>query len=164
MANIYRQCTESPLGKITVEGNERAIYSIRFTNENEDTAGFEHPNELTNTCCLQLHEYFAGKRKRFGIPIQLKGTEFQYHVWDALKDIAFGETCSYMELAKKIGKPDAVRAVGTANGDNPIAVIVPCHRVVGSDGKLTGYAGGLWRKHWLLEHEQKVLGKLLSLF
>jgi AraC family transcriptional regulator of adaptative response/methylated-DNA-[protein]-cysteine methyltransferase len=103
----------------------------------------------------ELNEYFAGERETFTIPLRAAGTEFQQHVWRVLTGIPYGTTRSYGEQAKLLGQPSAVRAVARANGDNPIAIIVPCHRVVGADGKLTGYGGGLWRKRWLLDHELK---------
>ena len=107
------------------------------------------------TVLLQLMEYFEGKRKGFDLPLVLPGTEFQIKVWDQLLTIPFGSTRSYAEQAVAIGNPKAVRAVARANGDNRLAIIIPCHRVIGSDGKLTGYGGGLWRKEWLLAHEKE---------
>jgi O-6-methylguanine DNA methyltransferase len=104
---------------------------------------------------IELGEYFAGTRKSFTVPVVMTGTVFQKQVWNELLNIPFGETRSYMEQASAIGKPGAIRAVARANGSNPVSVIIPCHRVIGSDGKLTGYGGGLWRKRWLLEHERK---------
>jgi methylated-DNA-[protein]-cysteine S-methyltransferase len=101
----------------------------------------------------QLQEYFAGKRRKFDLPLDMQGTEFQKRVWRELREIPFGETWSYGQLAKRIDNPNASRAVGLANGRNPIAVIVPCHRVIGADGSLTGFGGGLERKEWLLSHE-----------
>jgi methylated-DNA-[protein]-cysteine S-methyltransferase len=101
----------------------------------------------------QLEQYFAGNRRDFDLPLRLNGTEFQQRVWHALTEIPYGETWSYGELAKRIGNPNASRAVGLANGRNPISILVPCHRVIGADGSLTGYGGGLPRKQWLLAHE-----------
>ncbi len=105
----------------------------------------------------QLSEYFAGKRTVFELDLALRGTTFQLDVWNALRDIPYGDTISYAELARRIGKPNAVRAVGTANGANPIPVIIPCHRVIGSNGTLTGYGGGIERKQWLLALEGRRL-------
>lgn len=105
----------------------------------------------------ELEEYFAGTRRTFAVPLAPKGTPFQQAVWHALLDIPYGDTVSYGELAARIGRPGAVRAVGAANGANPIPVIIPCHRVIGSDGKLTGYGGGIERKQWLLAHEGRRL-------
>jgi len=101
----------------------------------------------------QLGEYFSGKRREFDLPLRMQGTDFQQRVWRRLTEIRYGETCSYGELAKRIGSPSASRAVGLANGRNPISIVVPCHRVIGADGSLTGYGGGLERKRWLLAHE-----------
>ena len=102
---------------------------------------------------LQLSEYFEGKRKEFSFKLNPKGTDFQQKVWQELLKIPFGKTTSYLELSKQLGDVKAIRAVAAANGKNPLWIVVPCHRVIGSDGSLTGYAGGLWRKKWLLEHE-----------
>jgi AraC family transcriptional regulator of adaptative response/methylated-DNA-[protein]-cysteine methyltransferase len=101
----------------------------------------------------ELDEYFRGVRKRFEVPLRMIGSDFQVHAWEALREIPFGETRSYRQQAEAVGRPTAVRAIGRANGENRIAIVVPCHRVVGADGSLTGYGGGLWRKKWLLEHE-----------
>jgi methylated-DNA-[protein]-cysteine S-methyltransferase len=109
----------------------------------------------------QLSAYFAGALERFDLPLAAEGTPFQLHVWEALRAIDYGETISYRELAERIGDPRAVRAVGLANGRNPLAIVVPCHRVIGADGSLVGYGGGLERKRWLLEHEAVVTGRRL---
>ena len=101
----------------------------------------------------ELNDYFQGKRTHFDFKLNPKGTEFQQKVWQALLEIPYGKTCSYMDLSKKLGDVKAIRAVASANGKNPLWIVVPCHRVIGTDGSLTGYAGGLWRKKWLLEHE-----------
>ena len=119
------------------------------------------PKELKEAV-LQLKEYFEGKRTEFSFKINPAGTDFQQKVWQELLNIPFGKTCSYLELSKKLGDVKAIRAVASANGKNPLWIVVPCHRVIGSDGSLTGYAGGLWRKKWLLEHENPV--KQESLF
>jgi len=107
--------------------------------------------------CAQLTEYFAGDRRDFDLPLAPSGTEFQVAVWRALADIPFGVTCSYGELARVVGRPSASRAVGAANGRNPISIILPCHRVIGSNGELTGYGGGLPMKRWLLDHERALV-------
>jgi methylated-DNA-[protein]-cysteine S-methyltransferase len=113
---------------------------------------------MTELAKQQLLEYFSEKRRSFSIPLAATGTEFQQSVWQALGQIPFGETCSYLDIAKSIGNPKACRAVGAANGKNPIPIIVPCHRVIGSNQKLTGFAGGLDRKAWLLTHENALQG------
>ncbi len=112
-------------------------------------------NTVLDTAETQVNEYFAGKRQRFELPLEFPGTDFQQQIWVALQDIPYGKTESYAGLAKAVGNPNAVRAVGRTNGDNRIAIVIPCHRVVGADGKLTGYAGGLWRKQKLLDLEQR---------
>lgn len=110
-------------------------------------------NDLLNRVAAQLQEYFAGTRTTFDLPLEPSGTDFQLSVWELLRKIPYGVTTSYGELARRLGDPKASRAVGAANGANPIPIIVPCHRVVGSKGELTGFGGGLDRKRWLLEHE-----------
>ncbi|MFL6247429.1 MAG: methylated-DNA--[protein]-cysteine S-methyltransferase [Thermoanaerobaculia bacterium] len=124
--------------------------------------GFREPLQHTSApmpqrVVDQVHEYFAGKRQTFELELAPRGTPFQLAVWNALREIPYGDTISYAELARRIGKPAAVRAVGAANGANPIPVIIPCHRVIGSNGTLTGYGGGIERKQWLLAHEGRRL-------
>lgn len=143
---------ESPIGYIRIKGDENSILSLDFSEENLNAE--EHPEHI-KLCVSQLDEYFTGRRKTFDINYLLKGTDFQKKVWAELAKIPYGETVSYKDIATKIGNEKAVRAVGTTNGKNPISIIVPCHRVVGSNGTLTGYAWGVWRKEWLLEHEKK---------
>ncbi|MBL8954533.1 MAG: methylated-DNA--[protein]-cysteine S-methyltransferase [Myxococcaceae bacterium] len=118
-------------------------------------AGAKGTSKLLERAAKQLAEYFAGERETFDLPLEPRGTGFQRAVWKALGEIAFGETVSYAHIAKKIGRPKAVRAVGAANGQNPISLIIPCHRVIGADGSLTGYGGGLPKKKWLLQHETR---------
>lgn len=119
------------------------------------------PNEYTSLCKKELEAYIQGNLTQFTISLDLQGTAFQERVWLELCNISYGDTISYINLAKRLGDPKAVRAVGTANGKNPIAILVPCHRVIGQDGSLTGYAGGLDMKRWLLEHEARVSGRSL---
>ena len=113
---------------------------------------------LLKTATQQLDEYFAGERQVFDLPIKQAGSSFQQEVWQCLLKIGYGKTISYLQQSKMMNNPLAIRAIAASNGKNDLAIIVPCHRVIGSDGSLTGYAGGLWRKQWLLEHEAKVLG------
>ena len=143
---------KTPLGIALIEGNEAGVSGISIVDE-KDKASEEIPPELQEAV-HQLEEYFSGERKTFDFKIAPQGTDFQKKVWTALLQIPFGKTCSYLELAKDLGDPLAIRAVAAANGRNPLWIVVPCHRVIGSDGSLTGYAGGLWRKQWLLNHEQ----------
>jgi methylated-DNA-[protein]-cysteine S-methyltransferase len=140
----------SPLGITKIEGDENGISVISVLSEGEITT--EIPSELQEAV-IQLQDYFDGKRTDFDFRLNPKGTDFQQKVWQELLKIPFGKTMSYMDLSKKLGDVKAIRAVASANGKNPLWIVVPCHRVIGTDGSLTGYAGGLWRKKWLLEHE-----------
>jgi methylated-DNA-[protein]-cysteine S-methyltransferase len=152
----------SPIGIIRIEGDEENIQSVSFTDEQQIQDGNSSP--AIENCKTQLKEYFEGKRKQFDIKLMREGTAFQVQVWEKLCHIPYGRTASYMDIAKAIQNEKSVRAVGAANGQNPIAIIVPCHRVIGHSGKLTGYAGGLWRKQWLLEHEAKFEFGVVGLF
>lgn len=140
----------SPLGITKIVGDENGIAEISVLSEGE--ISLEIPKELME-CVSQLQDYFDGKRTDFTFKLNPKGTEFQQKVWKGLLEIPFGKTMSYLELSKKLGDVKAIRAVASANGKNPLWIVIPCHRVIGTDGSLTGYAGGLWRKKWLLEHE-----------
>lgn len=142
----------SPLGQLMIQCQNDHISAILFKEEKEkDVNAVDHP--VLQNCVQQLTEYFDGKRKVFDLPLQQQGTNFQIKVWDLLYTIPYGKTISYMQLAKQYGDVKAIRAIASANGKNNISIIVPCHRVIGSNASLTGYAGGLWRKKWLLEHE-----------
>jgi methylated-DNA-[protein]-cysteine S-methyltransferase len=140
----------SPLGTTKIVGGENGVSVISILQEGEITKKI--PKELKEAV-TQLNEYFEGKRQNFDFKINPKGTDFQQKVWQELLAIPFGKTMSYLDLSKKLGDVKAIRAVASANGKNPLWIVVPCHRVIGTDGSLTGYAGGLWRKKWLLEHE-----------
>ncbi len=149
----YRKYIDSPIGCLEVLTSKDALLAITYVEaKNEDSK--EAPAVLEKACD-QLNEYFAGERQQFELPLSPDGTDFQKQVWDALLTVPFGRTSTYKKQSQSIGNPKAIRAVGTANGKNPISVVIPCHRIVGSDGSLTGYAGGLSRKDWLLKHEQK---------
>ena len=141
----------SPLGFTKIVGDDDGIVSITVLNSEEKITDII-PVELED-CVFQLQEYFDGKRKDFDIKLNPEGTDFQKKVWNQLLEIPYGKTLSYLDLSKRLGDIKAIRAVANANGKNPIWIIIPCHRVIGSDGSLTGYAGGLNRKQWLLEHE-----------
>jgi len=156
--NNYVSYLQTPIGQIKITANDKAVTSVHFV-EKGGKIKFEKPNTVTRQCKKQLKEYFAGRRKKFELPLELDGTEFQKQVWKELLNIPFGKTASYGEIAKRIKNEKAVRAVGGANNKNKIAIIIPCHRVIGADGKLTGYAGGMWRKEWLLKHEAEYSGK-----
>jgi methylated-DNA-[protein]-cysteine S-methyltransferase len=152
---------DSPCGPLTlvaVDGRLSGLYMTRQRHRPaQETFGEPHPEPFTEVI-RQLGEYFAGRRTRFDLPVTLDGTEFQRTVWAALREIPYGETVSYGELADRLGRPTASRAVGLANGKNPIGIIVPCHRVVGAKGDLTGYGGGLDRKRFLLDFERGASG------
>lgn len=165
---IYYQ---SPIGALEIRSAGSAISDVLFVNSwkgaKVDEAGlsFVKPKSaIIKSCIKQLDEYFAGKRTEFNLHTAQAGTDFQQQVWAALCNIPYGRTISYLELSKRIGNVKAIRAVGTANGNNSISIIIPCHRVIGSNGELVGYGGDLWRKKWLLEHENKVANGVQTLF
>ncbi len=164
----YRTEIDSPLGPLTLRGTDRGLTGVFMadhrhgpadhTGWTEDVAPFEQ-------AIAELNEYFAGQRTTFSLPVDeagTGGTEFQRRVWRALREVPHGRTISYGELARRVGQPAAVRAVGLANGRNPLSIVVPCHRVVGAGGALTGYGGGLERKRWLLAHEAALTPLLLA--
>ncbi|MBN1349657.1 methylated-DNA--[protein]-cysteine S-methyltransferase [candidate division KSB1 bacterium] len=147
----------SPIGWIQLEASNEGITGVNFTDE--------QPSEIAPTdqqylleCIQQLDGYFKSGRRSFSLTLNLRGTRFQQSVWNALMQVPFGEIRTYGQIAHTIGNPKAARAVGLANNRNRIGIIIPCHRVIGANGKLTGYAGGLWRKEWLLKHEREVAG------
>ena len=148
----FRACCHSEIGPVEVVGNPKGILTITFVNKE-----FKTDRALPacmKECLQQLDEYFKGRRKKFSVPLLMEGTDFQKAVWRQLQKISFGQTASYGDVARAVGSPQAFRAVGNANNKNPISVIVPCHRVIGSDGKMVGFGSGIWRKEWLLDHEK----------
>ena len=158
-----RQTYKAPFGVLTVVGSDLGIRYVMFNND-------AHPKPLerlhisdseihdsVNDAITQLDEYFSGARRDFELPLDLRGTEFQVAAWNSLADIPYGRTASYGQQAASIGRPKAVRAIGGANGRNPVAIVLPCHRIVGADGSLTGFGGGIVVKKWLLDHEQSIL-------
>ncbi len=147
METVY---IKTPLGIAAITGDVPGVSEIKVLEEGEVSAQIP---DFLQEAVQQLQEYFDAKRKHFTFKLNPKGTDFQQKVWNALLDIPFGKTRTYLEQSKFLGDPKAIRAVASANGKNPLWIVVPCHRVIGSDGSLTGYAGGLWRKKWLLEHE-----------
>jgi len=149
---------KTPLGIAKIMGDEMGISVISVSDEGEITK--KNP-EVLQEPISQLQDYFEGKRTDFTFKLNPSGTEFQQKVWKGLLEIPFGKTMSYLELSKKLGDVKAIRAVASANGKNPLWIVVPCHRVIGTDGSLTGYAGGLWRKKWLLEHENPTKQQVL---
>lgn len=142
---------KSPLGFTKIVGDDHGIASISILDSEEKETDII-PLELED-CARQLNEYFEGIRTQFDLQLNPEGTEFQKNVWNLLQTIPYGKTISYLQLSQQLGDVKAIRAVANANGRNPLWIVVPCHRVIGSDGSLTGYAGGLQRKQWLLEHE-----------
>lgn len=160
---------DTPIGPLLLAADDRALCGVYFPNHQDGpllrkgaslprkkTAGIEHP--ILRAAAQQLDEYFAGQRRDFDLPLDTGGTEFQQTVWKKLCEIPFATTTNYGALANSVGNPNASRAVGAANGKNPIPVIIPCHRVIGSNGSLTGFGGGEPTKRWLLDHEAKVAG------
>lgn len=154
MIKTYKLEYESPLGVIEIIGTDKAILSIMFTEEKKKGSALNENPAVLAECYQQLDEYFKGERQEFTFPIKFEGTDFQKAVWKALKGISYAETGCYRDIAVSIGNEKAIRAVGKANGRNELSIVIPCHRIIGSNGKLTGYAGGLWRKEWLLQHER----------
>jgi methylated-DNA-[protein]-cysteine S-methyltransferase len=148
---------KSPIGQIKLTGDDKSVNSILFVFDDTEMEE-ENLNSVLIQCKNELLEYFAGKRKEFEVPVAQAGTEFQQKVWNELLKIPYGKTVSYNFIAELLGDKKSIRAVGGSNGKNQISIIVPCHRVIGSDGSLTGYAGGLWRKKWLLNHEKEFSG------
>lgn len=146
----YSATMESPIGPLLLTCSDAGLTSLQMGARAEREQ--DHP--LLQRARLQLEEFFAGERREFDLPLEPQGTEFQRAVWEQLRAIPFAETASYGQVAARVGRPKASRAVGAANGANPIAIIVPCHRVIGADGSLTGFGGGLQRKQWLLQHER----------
>jgi methylated-DNA-[protein]-cysteine S-methyltransferase len=152
MSTTNYQYIESPIGKLRLVSDGLALLSIEFEGMH-GTDGMEQSDDILKTTAQQLAEYFSGRRRDFSLPLAAAGTAFQQQVWSALRQIPFGELRSYRDIATVIGNNKAVRAVGAANGRNPIPIVVPCHRVIGSNGSLTGFAGGLAAKRVLLELE-----------
>ncbi len=156
---MFTRKIECPLGILELEANDEALTAIRFTNSDklEDAGQTGASHSLLAKAEEQLGEYFDGERKDFDLPLAPEGTDFQKQVWDALLELPYGQTTTYLKLSEKIGNVKAIRAVGKANGQNPIPIVIPCHRVIGSDDSLIGYGGGIERKRWLLQHEGALL-------
>lgn len=165
MSTTYTTYYHSPVGVLKISGTEDYISEVSFHDKTQKTEGGKKslPPMLIQ-CIEQLIQYFNGERRNFELPINQPGTPFQQGVWSELTQIPFGRTISYLELARKTGDNKATRAVANANGKNNVAIIIPCHRVIGSNKELVGYGGGLWRKKWLLEHEAKVAHGVQTLF
>jgi methylated-DNA-[protein]-cysteine S-methyltransferase len=150
---MYTSAIDTPIGQIVIEADDAAVFFIGFKNVVE-----ENPNSVTTIAREQLQQYFSGSRYEFSFPIRQQGTEFQQKVWTELLNVSAGKPISYTALSKRMNSPLAIRAIAAANGKNNLMIVVPCHRIIGANGDLVGYAGGLWRKKWLLEHEAKMTG------
>lgn len=149
----YCSILQSPLGPVSIFADEQFVQKITFQ---EDLIAEPNENEVTQLALSQLTAYFEGNLKTFSLPLKQSGTAFQQEVWSALLSIDYGLTRSYLQMAKQMNNVLAIRAMAAANGKNNLAIVVPCHRVIGGDGTLVGYAGSLWRKKWLLDHEREV--------
>ena len=152
---------ESPLGPLLLAGDRESLHLISFPSGKQvrtPDPRWQRDDGLFTRATEQLQAYFTGDRTRFDLSLRTAGTVFQTSVWTALREIPLGQTVSYAELAQRLGKPTAVRAVGTANGANPLPIVIPCHRVIGSNGSLTGFGGGLDAKRFLLDHEREMIG------
>jgi len=163
MSAVYYTRFESPVGPLLLAGDAKALRLVSFESSKRSTppqAEWKQNRAAFAEVIRQLQAYFRGELKEFDLPLAMEGTAFQLRVWNELRAIPYGETISYAQLAERIGNPQAVRAVGAANGSNPIPIIVPCHRVIGSDGSLTGFGGGLPTKKMLLELENRQLSLL----
>lgn len=173
MESLFASAVESPVGLIVVAADEVAVRAVEFSDETTPLAAVKGLSRrldaelsmaegtIAGRTAAELREYFAGERRAFTVPLAPRGTDFQKRVWDALGLIPLGETRSYGDVARQVADHSAVRAVGAANGANPIAIIIPCHRVIAADGTLHGYGGGLHRKRWLLDHERAMAGATL---
>jgi methylated-DNA-[protein]-cysteine S-methyltransferase len=165
MTGLYYTYYQSPVGLLKIGGTDHYIAELSFVDNREQvTHGEPGISEVMHQCTEELIEFFNGKRRKFDIPVHQEGTAFQQSVWSELLNIPFGKTISYLELARALGDEKVVRAAAQTNGKNKIAILVPCHRVIGSDKSLVGYAGGLWRKKWLLQHEFRITHGIQTLF
>ena len=165
MSELHFTYYESPIGLLKIGGTDQYIGELSFVDESDQMEhGEPGITEVMHQCTEELIEYFHGTRRNFTIPVHQEGTDFQKRVWNELLGIAYGKTISYMDLPKKMGDPRVIRAAASTNGKNKIVIIVPCHRVIGSDRSLTGYSGGMWRKKWLLQQEFKVAHGVQTLF
>jgi methylated-DNA-[protein]-cysteine S-methyltransferase len=161
----YYTYYESPIGILKIAATQHYITELSFV---DNTTQLKHGepgvSDVMHTCTEQLIEFFQGRRRHFDIPIHQEGTDFQKKVWNELLEIPFGKTISYLDLAKQLGDIKVIRAAANTNGKNKISIVVPCHRVIGTDKSLTGYSGGLWRKKWLLQHEFRLVNGIQTLF
>lgn len=167
MPDLFTTYYQSPVGLLQIEGTDHFISKVHFVDEADKIMAGTGNNELPPMAIQaveQLIEYFHGQRRIFELPISQEGTPFQQKVWAELMNIPYGKTISYLELSHRLGDPKVIRAAAAANGKNDVAIIVPCHRVIGANNQLVGYAGGLPRKKWLLQHENKIAHGVQTLF
>ena len=165
MDELYYTYYESPIGLLKIAATPNYVSELSYVDDSSQIIHGE-PGicDVLHQCTEELIEFFSGRRKKFSVPVHQEGTDFQKRVWGELLEIPFGKTITYLEMAKHLGDTKAIRAAASANGKNNIAIIVPCHRVIGSDKSLTGYSGGLWRKKWLLQHEFRIVHGIQTLF
>jgi methylated-DNA-[protein]-cysteine S-methyltransferase len=164
MNSTHQTYYQSPVGLLKIGATDHVINQVLFVSENEELSVTQELSPLLQQCVEQLIEYFNGARLVFDLPVYQEGTPFQNSVWSELLNIKFGKTITYLDLAKRLGNPKVIRAAASTNGKNNICIIVPCHRVVGSNNSLVGYSGGLPRKKWLLNHENKIVNGVQTLF
>ena len=155
MSEPYQAFFSSEIGNIRITASETAIETLYFVEEAAAPSPEMPP--VLQECLRQIEAYFRGELKDFSLKLQPQGTAFQQSVWQQLLEVPYGSTATYLDIARRLGDRNAVRAVGSANGRNPISLIIPCHRIIGANGRLIGYGGGLWRKEWLLRHEGALL-------
>lgn len=160
----YIDYLNSPIGIIQIKADDDFIYELDFIEHTVHLETIGHENEITRQCKIELNEYFEGRRTIFNIPTKALGTTFQHSTWEHIKQIPYGKTIHYQKLSLLLGNPKTIRAAASANGKNPILLIIPCHRVIGKNGEMTGYKRSIWRKKWLLEHELKNTVGLFRLF
>ncbi|WEK18346.1 MAG: methylated-DNA--[protein]-cysteine S-methyltransferase [Candidatus Pedobacter colombiensis] len=153
MANQYCTIVDSPIGELSIFADDDFVNKITF--KKTDTSHLTE-NKISKLAASQLSDYFEGKLQSFDLPMSQSGTDFQQNVWKELTTIKYGTTISYLQFSTQLNNPLAIRAIAAANGKNELAIVIPCHRVIGSNGKLVGYAGELWRKQWLLDHEREI--------
>ena len=163
--STYFSYYESPIGLMRIGGTDTYISELIFI-DNKEQIQYGEPgiSDIIHYCTEQLIEFFQGKRKKFDVPVHQDGTDFQKKVWNKLTEINYGKTISYLDLAKRMGDEKVIRAAATTNGKNKLSIIVPCHRVIGTNKNLVGYSGGLWRKKWLLQHEFRIENGIQTLF
>jgi len=154
MNGLFKKYYNSAVGILELSATDKGLSGLYFVEEKTDA---EKENDILENTVQQLDEYFKEGRKEFDLPLDIQGTDFQKSVWEELLKIPFGVTKTYLDIAKNLGDRNSLRAVGMANGKNKISIIIPCHRVIGADGELTGFGGGIWRKKWLLDHESKYI-------